>query len=253
MAILHTPRTIAAIGRGMLKRRRALAAAAAAVATTGTDTPTNLPFSGIAPRRGSNNDEARHTDITNNAHVYKSNLNVFFDADYLGHMNNASYLTHAEYARWEWTAENGTLQTMYDKGMHFVVTNTAVRFRREISLRERAFEIHTNLHAIDDRHLWMHHAFRSPTTKDDKIGRIMAQVWVQAVAVQNRKVVLPSTLLETIGVSDEVIDSLLWKEDDNDNDSEVGPDSKSFLKNFKDLDVAFRKEAAADDERLLSD
>ena len=52
---------------------------------------------------------------------------------------------------------------------------------------------------------------------------------------------------------DEVIDSLLWKEDDNDNDSEVGPDSKSFLKNFKDLDVAFRKEAAADDERLLSD
>lgn len=232
----------------MLKRRRALAAVSAT--NTNTDTPVTLPFAGIAPRGNKNDDN--NSGITNNAHVYKSNLNVFFDADYLGHMNNASYLTHAEYARWEWTAENGTLQTMYGKGIHFVVTNTAVRFRREISLRERAFEIHTNLHAIDDRHLWMHHAFRSPT-KNERIGRIMAQVWVQAVAVQNRKVVLPSTLLETIGVSDEVIDSLLWKEDDDENYIDDGYDSMSFFKHFKDLDIAFRKEAAVDDERLLSD
>lgn len=251
MAILHTPRTIAAIARGMLKRRRDLAA----IAATDTNTSATLPFVGIAPG-GRKNDLDNHTGASNKAHVYKSNLNVFFDADYLGHMNNASYLTHAEYARWEWTAENGTLQTMYREGMHFVVTNTAVRFRREISLRERAFEIHTSLHAIDDRHLWMHHTFRGPS-KQEKIGRIMAQVWVQAVAVQNRKVVPPSTLLETIGVSDEVVESLLWKDDDDDDDDANGTSSEngsiSFLKQFKNLDIAFREEAAADDKKLLSD
>lgn len=244
MAIIHTPRSIAVIVRGMLKRRRALAAA--------TSTTTNaLPFVGIAPRGNSSH---RDNGNSNNAHVYKSNLNVFFDVDYLGHMNNASYLTHAEFARWEWTAENGTLQTMYQNGMHFVVTNTAVRFRREISLRERAFEIHTFLHAIDDRHLWMHHTFRSPSDKNNKNGRIMAQVWVQAVAVQNRKVVPPSKLLERIGVSGDIVDSLLWKDEEEDDDSadNDGNDAMAFLRRFKDLDVAFRQEAAADDERLLS-
>ena len=240
MAILHTPRTIAVIARGMLKRRRVLAAA--------TSTTDAFPFVGIDP---SGNRSSNHTT---NAHIYTSNLNVFFDADYLGHMNNASYLTHAEFARWDWTAANGTLQTMYKNGMHFVVTNTAVRFRKEISLRERAFEIHTFLHAIDGRHLWMHHTFRSPT-KNNKNGRIMAQVWVQAVAVQNRKVVNPSTLLETIGVSGDVVDSLLWKDIDDEDGASADyedDDAMTFLKRFQDLDVAFRKEAAADDERLLS-
>ena len=238
MAILHTPRTIAAIGRGMLKRRRELAATA--------DASSYIPFIGIIPHGNDQSDAS----ATNNAHVYKSNLNVFFDADYLGHMNNASYLTHAEYARWEWIAENGALQTMYGKGMHFVVTNTAVRFRREISLRERAFEIHTFLHAIDDRHLWMTHTFRSPT-QEERSGRIMAQIAVQAVAVQNRKVVPPSELLETIGVSDDTVDSLLWKDDDDAKDGNEN-DPMYFLKQFKDLDLAFRKEAAADDVKLLS-
>ena len=231
MAILHTPRTIAAIARGMLKRRRALAAA--------QSTTASLPFVGVDPYRKS-------SDGSDDPHVYKSKLNVLFDADYLGHMNNASYLTQAEYARWEWTAENGTLHTLYKNGMHFVVTNAAIRFRKEISVRERAFEIHTNLLAIDDRHLWMEHTFRNPTIQNKK-GRIMAQVGVQAVAVQNRKVVNPSTLLEKIGVPSDDIDSLKWKEDDSD-----GKDAMTFLKQFQNLDDAFRKEAAVDDKRILS-
>ncbi len=233
MAILHTPRTIAAISRGILKRRRALAAA--------PSTTTSLPFVGVAPY-------GRMSDGNNDPHVYKSKLNVLFDADYLGHMNNASYLNHAEYARWEWTAENGTLDTLYKSGMHFVVTNTAIRFRKEISVRERAFEIHTNLLAIDDRHLWMQHTFRSPTIQN-KMGRIMAQVGVQAVAVQSRNVVSPSALLEKIGVSSDDIDSLKWMDDSEEANSE---DTMTFLKQFQNLDDAFRKEAAVDDKRILS-
>lgn len=77
---------------------------------------------------------------------------------------------------------------------------------------------------------------------------------MQAVAVQNRKVVPPSKLLETIGVSGDVVDSLLWKDEkvDDDSASNDGNDTTAFLKRFKDLDVAFRLEAATDDDRLLS-
>lgn len=240
MAILHTPRTIAAIARGILKRRSTLTAV--------PSTASVLPFVGVAPH-------GKKSDNNSDAHVYKSKLNVLFDADYLGHMNNASYLNHAEYARWQWTAENGTLQTMYKSGIHFVVTNTAIRFRKEISVRRRSFEIHTNLIAIDDRHLWMQHTFRSPTIHNQK-GRIMAQVGVQAVAVQNRKVVNPSSLLEKIGVSSDDIDSLKWKDDSEETDisgyNSGSEDAITFLKQFQNLDDALRKDAAVDDKRIRS-
>jgi len=239
MAILHTPRTLAAIARGMIKRRRKLAATAGAVTTNDGNGATDgaIGFVGFAPSRGSSktNDD--------NAHVYKSRPNILWDVDYLGHMNNASYLTHSEYARWEWTAENGALRTMYDHGMHFVVTQSAVRFRKEIGLRD-PFQIRSHLHAIDDRHLWMYQTFRS----DDGEGRILAQVLVQAVAVKDRGVVPPNTMLEAIGIPDDMTDSLVWR--DGDGDTARGDEASTFLERFRGLDEAFRREATADDERL---
>mmetsp|Transcript_9388 Transcript_9388/g.21491 ORF Transcript_9388/g.21491 Transcript_9388/m.21491 type:complete len:184 (+) Transcript_9388:1170-1721(+) len=179
-------------------------------------------------------------------------------------MNNASYLTHAEYARWEWTSENGALQHMYKTGAHFVVSNTSVRFRKEISLADTAFEIHSVLEAIDERHFWMHQTFRSGKKNNDKDndthsnsgnGRIMAQVLVQAVAVRNRKVVDPRTVLDAVGVPGETVDSLLWEHDNDakgDNDNDDTANTMGFMQRFKDLDTAFREEANADDKRLLS-
>ena len=38
-----------------------------------------------------------------NPHIYESKCGIF-DIDIFGHMNNAAYLNHAEYARWELTA-----------------------------------------------------------------------------------------------------------------------------------------------------
>ena len=250
MAILHTPRTLAAIGRGMLKRRRRLAAT-----TTTTDSVVDNKFVGFGPLGTTENNHKQDDD--DNAHIYRSRPNVLWDADYLGHMNNAAYLTHAEYARWEWTAENGALGAMYQKGTHFVVTNSAIRFRREISLFDK-FEIHSSLQAIDDRHLWMQQTFRSDNSNSNSNkkdsegkGRILAQVLVQAVAVQNRKVVPPSTMLDAIGVPGDVAESLMWEDDDS-KDNANKDEAVFFLQRFKDLDVAFRKEATADDERLLS-
>lgn len=238
MAIIHTPRSLAAIARGMMKRRRRLAAATANDKRTATDDASG--FVGFVPSRGSSKPD------DDNAHVYKSRPNILWDVDYLGHMNNASYLTHSEYARWEWTTETGALRSMYDHGMNFVVTQSAVRFRKEIGLRDR-FQIRSHLHAIDDRHLWMHQTFRS----DGGEGRILAQVLVQAVAVKDRGVVPPSTVLEAIGVPDGVVDSLMWQDADGSSGGTAqGDDALTFLERFRDLDEAFRREATADDERL---
>jgi len=250
MAILHTPRTIAAIARGLYKRRQRLSAAVdSAVVPTNEET-----FLGL----GGHND--RHHK---NAHVYKSRLNILWDSDYLGHMNNAAYLTHAEYARWEWTVENGALSKLYNQGMHFMVTHTAVRFRKEIA-PFRTFEIHTSLRAIDDRHLWMQQVFRSKSSsssssssdknekKKNHDGRILAQVLVQAVAVKNRKVLPPSAMLEAIGVSEDVVDSLRWNSEEGERSKDGDDDDgMAFIQRFKEMDEAFREEAASDDERLI--
>jgi len=239
MAIIHTPRSLAAIARGMIKRRRALAA------TDGAPR-----FVGFAPPRGGSEDDGKRIADDDNAHVYRSRPSVLWDMDYLGHMNNASYLTHAEYARWAWYAENGGLSAMYEHGMHFVATHTAARFRREIGVRDR-FEIRTNMEAIDDRHIWIQHTFRSGGSG----GRILAQVLLQAMVVKDRRVVPPITLLKTIGVPTGVAESLTWRDKDGGSGGDTAhddDDATTFLERFRALDEAFRREAAADDERLRS-
>ena len=84
----------------------------------------------------------------------------------------------------------------------------------------------------------------------------MAQVGVQAVAVQNRKVVNPNALLKEIGVSSDDINSLKWNTDSEDADhsgySSDYEHTMAFLKQFQNLDDTFRKEAALDDKRIQS-
>eukprot|EP00536_Pseudo-nitzschia_multiseries_P018786 jgi/Psemu1/265049/estExt_Genewise1Plus.C_31120001 len=234
MAILHTPRTLASIARGLLRRRRQLAAAAA----TGGETANNS-----------------HNNENHNTHVYHGRASWLWDLDYLGHANNASYLTHAEYARWEWTAETGILSAMLGTRSAFVVTQTAVRFRKEITARNNAFEIHSKLVGIDGTHLWMSQDVRSPKHKDkdkdkDKHPqRIMAQVAVRGVVVRDKAILPPATLLGEVGVPDRVLGSLLGADSDppgNDNDN----DNESVMARFRDLDDAFRHAAADDDKRL---
>jgi len=265
MAILHTPRTLASIARGMIKRHRRLAVVATnhdRSSTGGTASASNSSATHHLVGFGNNGKgNTKNPKKDSTAHVYKSRPSVLWDVDYLGHMNNASYLTHAEYARWEWIAENGALKSMYNTGINFVVTQSAVRFRKEIKLSQ-SFEIHSFLHAIDDRHLWMQQTFRSCinkkddntsiVSKEEKEGRILAQVLIQAAAVQNYKIVPPTTMLEVIGVPEDITNSLLWKgETIINNDNEKDEDGMLLSQRFKELDETFRKEATADDKRLL--
>jgi acyl-CoA thioesterase FadM len=121
--IIHSPRVIASIVKGLWKR-----------------SPENK-YIGFLPG--------------NPPHVYTARAGLF-DVDYLGHMNNASSLTHAEYARWEMTATNGALQTMYNTNTHFMVASTAIRFRRQVRPIFRTFQVQTTLGGIDERNFWMY-------------------------------------------------------------------------------------------------
>ncbi|VEU43116.1 unnamed protein product [Pseudo-nitzschia multistriata] len=256
MAIIHTPRTLISIGRGILRRRRRLASANSNIDSADKAVASN--FVGFVPAQTSvgSNVEGNassidsNTNNTINAHVYNCRANWFWDLDYIGHMNNASYLTHAEYARWEWTAETGALQAMYRTRTNFIVTSTAVRFRKEIAALRNAFEIHSLLRGIDEKHFWISQTFRNPSDE-----RILAQVMVQAVAVRNRTIVPPRTMLDAMGLPGEIVDSLLLPSNSDEqerSDFVDGENAMDVLARFMDLDEAFRHEATADDQWLLT-
>ena len=88
MGIIHVPRTMAASLRGAVKRR----------------------ISPLSDR------EIARVGTIEAPHIYTSRAGIF-DVDIMGHMNNASYLQHAELARWE-MASSGWYQTRTRKTWH---------------------------------------------------------------------------------------------------------------------------------------
>jgi acyl-CoA thioesterase FadM len=119
MGIVHTPRVIASVAKGLLRK-----------------SPNKLV--GLGP---------------DNPHIYHARVGLF-DVDYLGHLNNAAYLSHAEYARWEFVAENGLVQTMFKHNTHFLVAGLAIRYRREVRPLFRKFEVQTYFAGINERHIY---------------------------------------------------------------------------------------------------
>jgi hypothetical protein len=149
-----------------------------------------------------------------------------------GHMNNASYLTHAELARWEMLAYSGLLRRAAPASTHLVVAGTAVRYRREIRPFLCPFEVESFFAGVDGRHLWAIHNFRrrrragghGPSKNDsaaaggdndssaaasaDGQERIRAQVIVPCVWVRKGKAIDPASFLLEAGVDDATVESL---------------------------------------------
>jgi len=120
MGLIHIPRVVYSIAKGLYRQ-----------------TPGSLV--GLGP---------------NNPHIYEARAGLF-DVDSYGHMNNASYLTHAELARWELSASNGLMKNMYKSETHFMVAASAIRYRRELRPIFRKFNVETYIGALDDRNIWM--------------------------------------------------------------------------------------------------
>lgn len=217
VGLIHTPRTLFHIAKGLYKRRSD--GAAAALGGIGQDNPyVSEGYAGV------------------------------FDTDYLLHMNNAAYLSHAEYARWELCAYNGLLNSMYRDNVNFVVGGTAIRFRREIAPIFRKFQVHSFLAQLDERHLWIYHAFRYPRSGKDP-GRIRAHALCQGIAIQGGTVLDPRVYLkDMVGVDADIVDSISVTM----NESTV-PQHDIFVEmmdKYLEMETVFKAASSLDDETL---
>jgi Thioesterase-like superfamily len=165
--------------------------------------------------------------------VYQGRAGLL-DSDYLGHLNNAAYLTHAELARWQMCASNGILQAVYSNHCAMLLTASAVRYRREIPIFAK-FDVECYLAGIDDDDddnnssssssnggVYIMHKFRNhhrPTNSAAAGGagqgnyvknRVLAQVLSRGVLVKNREVMDWRVFLkDTAGIDANVVDRLL--------------------------------------------
>ena len=145
MGIIHTPRVIWSLLNGLRKHR-----------AIGNSINGTISASGIASSPGTTPEKVSGLGLhVNDPHIYHAHVGIF-DVDYQGHKTNSSYFAHSEYARWEMTAYNGLLQSMYETNTHYMVASTYCRYRAEIRPIFRKFQIETYVAGLDDKHLWMY-------------------------------------------------------------------------------------------------
>ncbi|MFO7828262.1 MAG: thioesterase family protein [Bacteroidales bacterium] len=67
--------------------------------------------------------------------IYRSKTTVKgYELDSYGHLNNAVYLNYTEQARWEILEDEGLLEIFLKKEFLLVVTETNIRYKRELNL-----------------------------------------------------------------------------------------------------------------------
>lgn len=209
MGLVHTPRLLGSIAKGSYKYWR-----------YGPST------SGIG--------------IGANPHIYTARTDLF-DYDYQGHMNNAAYLSHAEYSRWQLSAETGIIQAGLKHNAGYVLSSTTVRYRREVKPLFRKFEVHSAFVALDDKFVYTKHDFRHSDPNDYKIR---AQVIAKGAFIERRKVVNPKGFfLEKCGFDPELVETMVLKE------GSLELEEIMALTAFEDSQ---RVTAAADDARIDS-
>jgi acyl-CoA thioesterase FadM len=166
----------------------------------------------------------------------------------MANIYKAAYLTHAELARWELTSYNGMLQTMLKKNIHFLVVGTTIRYRKEIRPIFGKFFIETYMCGLDERNLYMIHQFR--TTNQN--SRIMAQMIVQGVAVQNgRNVINPATFLkEDIGFDTNIINNIMLSNMNIPSSTDESKVIVELLDRYSALEETMKKVTAIDDKKF---
>jgi hypothetical protein len=75
----------------------------------------------------------------------------------------------------------------------------------------------------------------------------LTQILLQGVAVKRREVVNPRILLKDIGLSEELVESLVRPR----SDSPEHVIMEEMFQHYEELDASFRQAAAADDKALI--
>lgn len=74
-------------------------------------------------------------------HIFKTEVRGY-ELDSYGHVNNAVYINYLEQARWEILKKDEVLKSLYHKNLLLVVTETNIRYMRELKLFDK-IEIET--------------------------------------------------------------------------------------------------------------
>ena len=141
-------------------------------------------------------------------HIYCGRAGLL-DIDMMQHMNNASYLTHAELARWELFTQSGLLHWAMSKKTSFIVASTSISYLREIKPFQ-PFEVHTRVVATDDKSIFISQEFHTEGS-----SHLLAQYITRAI-IRGAEIVHPHELLVAIGANDKLIESISSPEEYND-------------------------------------
>ncbi len=60
-----------------------------------------------------------------------------YELDSYGHVNNAVYISYIEQSRWKILQQTGLLDSLLTKGLLLVVTETNIRYMRELKLFDK--------------------------------------------------------------------------------------------------------------------
>ena len=78
-----------------------------------------------------------------------------YELDSYGHVNNAVYINYTEQARWEILKNAGLLKSFLERNLLLVVTETNIRYMRELKLFDEIEIITTIKHEVP--YLIFHH------------------------------------------------------------------------------------------------
>jgi len=215
MGLIHTPRVIASIAKGLYKRKL-------------------LQYPSV-------------NSSLKTPHVYEARAGLL-DVDYMGHLNNAAYLNHAELARWEMTATSGMLGIMARHNIHYVVASLAIRYRREIRPVFRKFQIESSIVALDERNITINQVFRH--MNDAKDTKLKGQLLLQGVAIRHKKILDPRQLFKVeLGVDPDIVDQLCERGHNHIVSTEA-QSLDSMIDSYEKLESAFKANAALDDSKV---
>jgi len=137
------------------------------------------------------------TCFGNNPHIYNGRAGIL-DIDIMQHMNNASYFTHTELARWELFAQSGLIDWAKSRNAMFIFAAASIRYRREIKAFQ-SFEIHTHIIGADNKSVFISQDFHST---DD--NQLLAQYICRSILC-NSNIIPPSEFITAIGADDKLI------------------------------------------------
>jgi len=195
-----------------------------------------------------------------NPHLYTARAGLF-DVDYLGHMNNAAYLTHGELARWEMCVANGIMDQFLQHRIAPVVTSAVVRYRREVKPLFRKFQINTTILSITPQSLLLRQDFRHYKNNNKKDDKLRTQLLIQNTLVDTKtgSIVNPiEFLVDTCAADPTVIDQLIIQQEENNYHDDDGSNTKTTIPTIEEeemekylrLEASLRQSAQMDDERL---